>query len=73
MPPQAAPPTPPASSRGPAKSDTSSLLSHEDPGDSETDTEPVNHPATSASGPIRPPASISSRPHRARHPPKNIL
>ncbi|KAM4061531.1 hypothetical protein HRG_013199 [Hirsutella rhossiliensis] len=60
-------------SRGPAKSDTSSLLSHEDPGDSETDTEPVNHPATSASGPIRPPASISSRPHRARHPPKNIL
>ncbi|KAM4066724.1 hypothetical protein HRG_012154 [Hirsutella rhossiliensis] len=46
---------------------------HEDPGDSETDTEPVNHPATSASGPIRPPASISSRPHRARHPPKNIL
>ncbi|KAM4061691.1 hypothetical protein HRG_013296 [Hirsutella rhossiliensis] len=39
----------------------------------ETDTEPVNHPATSASGPIRPPASISSRPHRARHPPKNIL
>ncbi|KAM4058269.1 hypothetical protein HRG_014604 [Hirsutella rhossiliensis] len=58
-------------SRGPAKSDTSSLLSHEDP--PETDTEPVNHPATSASGPIRPPASISSRPHRARHPPKNIL
>ncbi|KAM4064106.1 hypothetical protein HRG_012600 [Hirsutella rhossiliensis] len=39
----------------------------------ETDPEPVNPPATSASGPIRPPASISSRPHRARHPPKNIL
>ncbi|KJZ70760.1 hypothetical protein HIM_09844 [Hirsutella minnesotensis 3608] len=31
-------------SQGSAKSDTSSVLSHEDAGDSETDTEPVNHP-----------------------------
>ncbi|KAM4056435.1 hypothetical protein HRG_003335 [Hirsutella rhossiliensis] len=56
-----------------AKSDTSSFLSPEDPAESETDTEPFNHPGTSASGSIRPPASISSRPLRARRPPKNFL
>ncbi|XP_044717329.1 uncharacterized protein HRG_08837 [Hirsutella rhossiliensis] len=55
------------------KSDTSSFLSPEDPAESETDTEQVNHQDTSASGSIRPPASISSRPLRARRPPKNIL
>ncbi|KJZ69281.1 hypothetical protein HIM_11317 [Hirsutella minnesotensis 3608] len=60
-------------SQGSAKSDTSSVLSHEDAGDSETDTEPVNHPDTSASGSIRPPASTSSRPLRRRRPPKNIF
>ncbi|KJZ69675.1 hypothetical protein HIM_10922 [Hirsutella minnesotensis 3608] len=60
-------------SQGSAKSDTSSVLSHEDAGESETDTEPVNHPDTSASGSIRPPASTSSRPLRHRRPPKNIL
>ncbi|KJZ71287.1 hypothetical protein HIM_09297 [Hirsutella minnesotensis 3608] len=60
-------------SQGSAKSDTSSVLSQEDAGESETDTEPVNHPDTSASGSIRPPASTSSRPLRHRRPPKNIL
>ncbi|KAM4063260.1 hypothetical protein HRG_010194 [Hirsutella rhossiliensis] len=56
-----------------AQSGTSSFLSPEDPAESETDTEPFNHPGTSASGSIRPPASISSRPLRARRPPKNFL
>ncbi|KAM4061309.1 hypothetical protein HRG_013052 [Hirsutella rhossiliensis] len=40
---------------------------------SKMDTEPVNRPGTSVSGSIRPPTSISSRPLRARRPPKNIL
>ncbi|KAM4067471.1 hypothetical protein HRG_001397 [Hirsutella rhossiliensis] len=55
------------------KSDTSSFPSPEDPAGSEMDTEPVNRPGTSVSGSIRPPTSISSRPLRARRPPKNIL